>query len=48
MKMDFYMNLINVSLICKIIGLGFKGPVLTLRISKTQEKVRNRTNFRNE
>jgi hypothetical protein len=27
----------------KTIGLGSKGPVLTLRINNTQEKVRNRT-----
>ena len=34
---------INVSLMYKIIGLVSKGPVLALRISNTQEKVRNRT-----
>ncbi|GEM_PF-1751101 len=40
-KMDFYITSINVPLTYKIIGAGSKSPVLTLRISNTQEKVRH-------
>ena len=43
--MGLYMLSINVPLTYKIISLGSKGPVLTLRISNTQEKVRNRTSY---
>jgi len=50
--MDFYTTSINVSLTYNIIRLRSKGPVLTLHISNTQEKVRhveprkrNRTTF---
>ncbi|GEM_PF-1269678 len=40
-KNGFLCDFINVSLTYKIISLGPKGPVLTLRITNTQEKVRH-------
>ena len=45
--MDFYTTSINASLMYKTIDLALKGPVLALRISNTQEKVRNRTRTKN-